>query len=239
MSSIQLIHTNDALSTRETDFNHEQHPNSEDSGLTAEQLIMEMEHVEPTGIMTGTSFSTWPLDSLIDYMIKVHHRRVRQNAVIIYNLAEKAAYRHGGTHPNLPKLVTSLFLFLDDLLHHFKKEEQILFPNIRQLVRTKNHIGETEYTIWGLVKGSTESMRREHIAMDAELKDFRKLTNDFTPPEDACHCHTDLFTKMEEFESDLSLHINLENEILFPQAILLVEEYKKQDENRIDERIFQ
>jgi len=82
-------------------------------------------------------------------------------------------------------------------------------------------------------------MRREHIAIDAELKDFRKLTNDFTAPEDACHCHTDLFTKMEEFESDLSLHINLENEILFPQAILLVEEYKKQDENRIDERIFQ
>ena len=169
-------------------------------------------------------FNDWNLDSLIDYIITIHHRYAKENAVIIYDLAQNVASRHSENHPELIKLATAIFLFFHDLLNHIKKEEQILFPHIKQLVKNKSYSGKGTYTTFGLIKESINLMQKEHQATGKDLKLFHELTNDYMLPEDACNSYKYLFEKMKEFENDLFLHVHLENDILFPKATALDEE---------------
>ena len=64
-------------------------------------------------------------------------------------------------------------------------------------------------------------MMEEH---DNEGERFRKiaaLSNDYTPPADACNTYRVAFSLLQEFEEDLHRHIHLENNILFPKAEIL------------------
>jgi regulator of cell morphogenesis and NO signaling len=66
-------------------------------------------------------------------------------------------------------------------------------------------------------------MEHEHDSAGDIMARLRVLTEDFTPPTDACNTHRATYAKLEEFESDLHRHIHLENNLLFPMAIRLEE----------------
>ena len=53
------------------------------------------------------------------------------------------------------------------------------------------------------------------------LREIAELTDNYTPPADACNTYKVTFAMLEEFEKDLHLHIHLENNILFPEAVKL------------------
>ena len=67
-------------------------------------------------------------------------------------------------------------------------------------------------------------MQKEHEIAGEDLTFFRKITNNYDLPADACNSYMYLFEKMKEFENDLYNHIHLENNILFPKALKLDEE---------------
>jgi len=50
------------------------------------------------------------------------------------------------------------------------------------------------------------------------------LTNNYTPPSDACETYKVTFAMLKEFEQDLHKHIHLENNILFLKATQLEEQ---------------
>ena len=47
---------------------------------------------------------------------------------------------------------------------------------------------------------------------------IRKVTGDYSLPEDACPTFRALYEELERMEEDLHQHIHLENNILFPRA---------------------
>ena len=96
--------------------------------------------------------TNWDLGALIDYIIDTHHKYAKDTAVTIYNMAQKLAYHNIKTNPELAELVTAIFFFLHDFLNHIRKEEQILFPNIKQLLKNKNHSKKGTFTTFGLIK---------------------------------------------------------------------------------------
>ena len=64
-------------------------------------------------------------------------------------------------------------------------------------------------------------MEQEHENAGDIFKTIAKLSNNYTPPKDACNTFKALYAKLDEFEQDLHQHIHLENNILFPKAIQL------------------
>lgn len=64
-----------------------------------------------------------------------------------------------------------------------------------------------------------DELENEHSHAGNIIKELRKVTNDFTPPEDACGTYRLVYQRLEALESDLFQHIHLENSILFPRAI--------------------
>jgi regulator of cell morphogenesis and NO signaling len=201
---------------------------SKEAGVTIEQVKAALGQNNVLKTTADQEFNEWDIVALIDYIINTHHRYAKENAVIIYDLAQKVSYQHSKNHPELAKLTTAIFLFLHDLLNHMMKEEQILFPNIKQLVKKQSHSEKTRYTTFGLIKESVIVMKMEHQAAGKDMWLFHELTNDYMLPEDACSSYKHLFEKMKEFEDDFLLHVHLENNILFPKAIAVDEEL---DEN--------
>ncbi len=62
-------------------------------------------------------------------------------------------------------------------------------------------------------------MKHEHAMVRDHLHFFRDITTNYSIPTQACPSHRVLFRKLEELDNDLSQHLYLENEILFPRAI--------------------
>ncbi len=168
-------------------------------------------------------FNRWDISSIVDYIVKHYHVNARTNIIVIYELAQKVFARHCDKHPELAKLVESLFLFFDDLLFHMKKEEQILFPNIIQLNEKKLHEGAFEYSTFGIIKEYVLKMRKEHQETVSQFDFFRRLTNDYRLPDDASMLYVRLYSKMKQFENEKLQHMQLENHFLFPKAIRLDE----------------
>jgi regulator of cell morphogenesis and NO signaling len=204
---------------------------SKDAGVAVELVKVALEQNSLTKPTIEQEFNKWDIDLLIDYIVSAHHLYTKESAVIIYDLAQNISYSHSQKHPALKTLAAALFLFLDDLLYHLKKEEQILFPNIRQLVKNRSCNERFTYTTFGFINEIVGQLKKEHLAAGNELKLFRQLTNDYLLPADAGISYKYLFQKMKEFESDLFLHVHLENNILFPKALNLDDELNLEKKN--------
>jgi|SRR6185437_8809931 len=193
----------------------------EQAGISEEQLQIALEQADKSSPTASTDFNNWELDLLVDHIIDTHHRYIKENAGIMNNLAQKVAQRHGAHHPEVQTLARGLPHFLQEMLNHMSREEQLLFPAIKELA-AKDRDKKVELT-WpaGLIAESIRVMQTEHKISGDELKFFRKITHDYSVPEDACNSYTYLFEKLKEFEADLLQHIHVENNILFPKAAIL------------------
>ncbi len=197
---------------------------SEEAGISEAELKAALNSVGETPLSPSQDFNKWELDFLTDYIINTHHRYVKDNVETINGLAQKVAHRHGEQHPELKKLAQSTYHFLQDLLNHTHKEEKVLFPAIKEGVAKKRDASTQTTMPAGFIRQPILMMQKEHEIAGEDLSFFRKLTNNYELPADACNSYNYLFQKMQEFESDLLQHIHLENNILFPKALKLDKE---------------
>jgi regulator of cell morphogenesis and NO signaling len=185
---------------------------AQQAGITEAQLKDALEKAPSAGTAYPKhDFAGWDAPFLVDYIIHVHHRYIRETAPILENLTMKVAGRHGAQHPELIPLAKGIRDLLYHLLVHLDKEENILFPIIRQL---SSHPEKSLS-----VSAPIRILEKEHQEAGDELKHFRKLSQDYILPPDACGSYSYLFNKMKEFEDDLFQHIHLENNILFPKVL--------------------
>jgi len=111
-----------------------------------------------------------------------------------------------------------------------KQEEEIFFPYIKQIFYAyKNKESYARLLIRTLRKPLEEVMLKEHETTGANLHRLRTITNNYTPPENACLSHKVTFSKLKELDNDLVQHIHLESNILFPKAIAMEQELLKEN----------
>ncbi len=166
-------------------------------------------------------FDRWNLDFLVDYIINQHHTYVDENIPIILQYADKVASVHGENHKETVEINKLFHEVANELKAHMKKEEQILFPYIKQLVKAKKEGIPMPDVPFGTVNNPIRMMEEEHEIAGDIFKRIAQLSNNYTPPEEACNTYKVLYAKLEDFETDLHKHIHLENNILFPKAIAL------------------
>lgn len=62
-----------------------------------------------------------------------------------------------------------------------------------------------------------EQLEDEHTGAGDVIKEIQQLTNNFTPPEDACPTFRHTYATMEALFDDIFIHIFKENSIAFPE----------------------
>jgi regulator of cell morphogenesis and NO signaling len=166
-------------------------------------------------------YKTWSLDLLADYIEKTHHRYVEEKILEIKPYLAKICSVHGDRHPELFEVNELFIAGAGELVKHMKKEEFILFPYVRKIVVVERSKEEMEQAPFGTVQNPIQMMMDEHEIEGERFRKISELTNNYTAPDDACGTYRVTFGLLREFEEDLHLHIHLENNILFPNAIKL------------------
>jgi regulator of cell morphogenesis and NO signaling len=171
------------------------------------------------GIDTSASIATrdWntaPLGELVDHIVGKHHAYVKAEVPRLQTLIAKVAGVHGKNHAELEQVQVAFLALANELGAHLLKEEQILFPYVKQMAGGSG----CGPSCFGTVRNPIRVMMMEHDHAGEKLREMRRITSDYSIPADACTSYATLFRALVEFEQDLHQHIHLENNILFPRA---------------------
>ncbi len=192
----------------------------ENSG-DVESLIGDIEKVLSQKNTSAMDYNSWPLDLLADYIEKKHHRYVEEKSREITPYIEKIRIVHGANHPELARVEELFKTSVGEMAKHMKKEELMLFPAIRKMVAAQ---GSPASGNFDKVRENIEKMMAEHDDEGARFHEIEALTSDYAIPADGCNTYMATMKMLQEFDSDLHLHIHLENNILFPKSIELAKE---------------
>ncbi|MDD8017076.1 MAG: iron-sulfur cluster repair di-iron protein [Bacteroidota bacterium] len=195
-----------------------------EKGVEPSAVFGELSTIAPTSQSEISRYAEWSPEFLIDYIVSNHHAYVRKMIPVIYAHTQKVASVHGANHPEVVKIAQVFANVAAEFQLHMRKEEQMLFPYIKQLVEASREKKIVEHSPFGSVNNPIRMMEAEHQAAGDEMYEIRSLSNGYTPPEDACTTYRITYQELQEFENDLHQHVHLENNILFPQAMQLEQE---------------
>lgn len=201
-----------------------QKPISEEAAqknLNLSELKEELEKVLETKAEGGIDYKTWPLDLLASYVVKTHHRYVREKSPVLVAYLEKLCRVHGEKHPELFEVADLFQGCVAAMNTHMEKEESILFPFVEEMEEAKSRNITFQNPHFGTIHNPINMMVHDHEAEGERFVRIAELTGNYTPPVDACGTYRVTFSMLQEFEQDLHKHIHLENNILFPNAIAL------------------
>lgn len=187
------------------------------NGLDLNEISQELNSIISV-TKSNENFNEWELDFLIDYITNTHHKYVEKSIVQIQPYADKVAAVHGAQHPEVIEISELFKEISNELIPHLKKEELILFPNVKRMVNSKRNNEVYKPAPFGSVNNPISAMEHEHDGAGDIIKKIAELSNNYKTPSDACNTYQVLFSKLEEFQNDLFQHIHLENNILFPKA---------------------
>lgn len=152
-------------------------------------------------------WETLPQADLADHIESHYHAALRRDLPALIAAASRVEKVHA-QKPDVPAgLADVLAEFWDEMQSHMRKEEEILFPMLRQ----GGH-GQSVYM-------PVRVMQREHDDHGRTLLRIRELTGDLSIPAHACATWTALYRGLEQLEADLMQHIHLENNVLFLRAV--------------------
>lgn len=174
-------------------------------GLDAQAIAAELQAL---GALAGDSqdWRTAADAELISHILERYHARHRQQLPELIRLAQRVEQVHGD-RADCPAGLTDLLRYMQqELESHMLKEEHILFPALLDGVGAQ-------------ASAPISVMRMEHEQHGEALQRLFKLTEQITPPNDACNTWRALYRGLDEFVCDLMQHIHLENNLLFTNAL--------------------
>jgi regulator of cell morphogenesis and NO signaling len=194
-----------------------------EENIIVENVVSDLQNIfsDDTG---GVDFKKFKLQELSEHIIHTHHSYVKKEMPQIISYLEKVASKHGKAHTELYKVAELFGEISNEMSAHMDKEETVVFPRIKEL--EQNSIGLTALVVKtpGYLILPIIDMENEHEDAGNKMNEIRLLTNNYTPPADSCTTFKLLYASLQAFEIDLHKHVNLENSILFPKALLLEKE---------------
>ncbi len=188
-----------------------------ESDIKMEEVIEELEKIGETN-ESLTNYNELSLTQLAEHIVSTHHNYVKKEMPALLGYLQKVASKHGDRHPEMNKVFQLFTEVKEEMEHHMQKEEMVLFPRIKdiekQLDEGKEIIINSSYLL-----SPINMMEQEHDHAGSILAEIRNLTNNYTPPADACTTYQLSFASLHAFELDLHHHVHLENNILFPKAL--------------------
>ena len=173
-----------------------------------------------------SKLKAWDLDDLVDHVENTHHAYLKANYPLIHRLIDKLIDKEPKN--KIAKEIKKLFThFTDDLARHLIKEEEILFPYFKSLVKSVQNKSSFVPASFGSLPKPIQVMENEHDASHHTFERIKEITNNFQPETNASPVVQSLYYKLKEFDADMEIHHELENDILFVKARDLEQGFSK------------
>ncbi|SDC60831.1 regulator of cell morphogenesis and NO signaling [Algoriphagus faecimaris] len=187
------------------------------------QLISELESWASRKEPTPEELYINPIEVLVAYLKKKHYYFVRQELPFLSNMIS-------GIHaePHFQALLADLKmmfpLFVQDFIHHIHEEESRLFKRIELLQDIEEGNFALHDALKILEKDPVCLLAEAHEIHDDEMEGIRKLTSNYSLSENAPLTMKVLYHELQNFERELIIHAQIEDELLFPKAVELERE---------------
>lgn len=178
---------------------------AERKGINIQELETRLAELQQVNAKEGTDWTQASYVDFTTYLVSRFHEGHRAQLPELIELAEKVERVHGDREDAPVGLMAELQAIYDELRQHMMKEEQILFP----MICAGNY---------AMACMPIRVMEMEHDGMGEQLEVLKSLTNNVTPPADACSSWLALYAGIKKFINDLIEHTHLENNILFPRV---------------------
>jgi regulator of cell morphogenesis and NO signaling len=176
--------------------------------------------------MSTTAIPTWEqVTSLITYIIDKHHAYTRNALTELPQLLDEVSSEHGEEQPELLRLKAVFGELRDDLGLHLMKEEQVLFPFILAMEEARKGQQPRPMACFSTVRNPIRMMQSEHANADGLLRTLREILGRCNLTDCACEGCQRLDEELRAFDEDLMEHMHLENNLLFPRAVTLEDEW--------------
>lgn len=170
-------------------------------GLDLAALEAELEALADGG---SAADADQPTEALIGRILERYHAVHRRELPELVRLARRVEAVHR-ENPNVPAGLADLLDEMEqEMVSHMMKEERILFPMMLA--------GQG-----AMAGGPIAVMRHEHDDHGDRLARIMALTGHATPPLGACTTWRALYAGIQKFAEDLTEHVHLENNVLFPR----------------------
>ena len=189
-----------------------------EKGIKIESITEELKSLTQTTGIQHMPFTEMNAEQLISYILIHHHFYVKQSMPTIFSHLHKVATKHGDNFPYMRKVYDLFVIIMREMSLHMEKEEAALFPRIKE-AENLSRAGRSSEIAQGYIQLPINAMEADHEEAGDILYQIRTLTNNYTPPPDACTTFKVTLAELKEFEEDLHKHVHLENNILFPKAI--------------------
>lgn len=186
----------------------------EEKGIAFEVLKKEIETVANI-INNDTNFNEMDVVSLMDYAKNVYHNYFNEKTPLILQLAFKVAEVHWSNHKEVVEINNLFNKVVPELNEQIATEEKKLFPVIKKLIEQNN---KEQIELEPLTK-IILNIENVHKQIGSVFKSIAKLTNNYTPPNDACNTYKSLYINLQEFEQKIHNYLHFEKNILFPKVI--------------------
>lgn len=165
-----------------------------------------------------------PLHTLIEAILDRHHAYLKTELPELEQMIEELCR---GDAPNYRAKATELLRvfarFRRELESHMKREEVTLFPLIRRLEIAFVQKQPLPQNSFGPLSNAIAFMNEDHDFEDKLLRMMSELTNGYESPTDASPKYTELMGRLNLLADDMESHVQIEDEVLFPQAVLIEE----------------
>lgn len=188
-----------------------------DRGLDPQQVMQQLEQAITEDEESTENWLDASLTELCDHIEQTHHAYLKEELPRLTEMIAKVVAAHGENQPELPTVQEVFASLRAELEPHMLKEEQVLFPAIRQLEQSAS---DPSFP-FGTVANPIRMMEQEHDDAGYALSRLHALTREYQVPEGACNTYRAMLAGLRHLERDMHRHVHKENSILFPRAIEL------------------
>jgi regulator of cell morphogenesis and NO signaling len=196
-----------------------------EKGLSIENLLKELEGSTTAESKTQMPFTAMTAEQLISYILIHHHFYVRQNMPAILSHLEKVTAKHSENFPYMVKVLQLFTAIKEEITLHMQKEEMVLFPRIKEIESLAGKEQKVNFA-GSYINGPINMLEMEYEHAGNMLYEIRQLTQNYTPPLDACATFKVCLAELKEFEEDLHKDVHIENNLLFPLAEKMIKGIK-------------
>lgn len=184
-----------------------------EKGIDGSVFISDLNEKYLNSLDTGKVIRDWrqadPIE-LIDHILETHHVFMKKELPEIGDLLFLILKVHFASNGESLLKIHNLYGTLrTELEEHLVKEEENLFPLIKEYYSTQNS------DIFDRIKQIIAETENEHEAAGEIIHQIEKIASNFTPPPEACTTYELVYKKLDLMFKDLFNHIHLENNVLF------------------------
>ncbi len=201
-------------------------------GLSPQSLTRKLESIENVSQKEKLELQNFPMELLVEYLKHSHYLFVKEKLPYIAKLIDNVS-SDGPNKAILEDLKFVFPLFVEEFIHHIYEEEDTLFSYVLSLTHYLNGKGNPSRLYYRMENYSLHHFSMEHAEHDDDMKGIRRITEEYHLNDTAPLQVRVLFSELKTLERDLKIHAKVENDILFPKALMIEQKVRQHISEKI------